>query len=61
MLQHVLTAVALMLVLEGVMPFIAPRRWHRLVQVLADAKTAHIRMTGLFSMLCGVGILMWLR
>ncbi|MGB0468599.1 MAG: DUF2065 domain-containing protein [Pontibacterium sp.] len=47
----------LMLVLEGIMPFLYPQRWRRLVEQLASVDDRSLRMLGLFSMLAGILIL----
>ncbi|WP_221800723.1 DUF2065 domain-containing protein [Oceanobacter mangrovi] len=55
--QELTVAICLVFVLEGLMPFLLPAQWRRWVVSLADADTRTIRMTGLFSMLLGVGLL----
>lgn len=50
-------AVCLMLVLEGIMPFLAPSRWRNMAAVLAQVDDRSMRMMGLASMLLGVGAL----
>lgn len=50
-------ALCLLLVLEGVIPFLYPRRWRSLVTQLALVTEKHIRIMGLGSMLAGVGLL----
>ena len=44
-------AVCLMLVLEGIMPFLAPDRWRRMAQLLAQVNDRSMRIMGLVSML----------
>ncbi len=55
--QEFLVAVCLVFVLEGLLPFLIPDQWRHWVMSLAQANTRTIRMTGLFSMLLGVGLL----
>ena len=50
-------AFCLMLVLEGISPFLYPQRWRGLVQTLSTVNDRQLRMMGLFSMLVGAGLL----
>lgn len=50
-------AFCLMLVLEGIIPFLYPRRWRNLVASLAQVTDQNLRIMGLFSMLLGAGLL----
>jgi uncharacterized protein len=50
-------AFCLMLVLEGVIPFLYPTRWRRLVASLAQISDRQLRFIGLGSMLMGAGLL----
>ena len=50
-------AFCLMLVLEGIIPFLYPNRWRSLVAQLAMVSDKHLRHMGLFSMLLGAGML----
>ncbi|BFM18225.1 DUF2065 domain-containing protein [Maricurvus nonylphenolicus] len=50
-------ALCLMLVLEGIMPFLNPGRWRRLVATLAMVNDRQLRLMGLASMLLGIGLL----
>ncbi len=50
-------AVCLMLVLEGMIPFLYPTRWRRLVASLALVSDRQLRIMGLISMVLGVGLL----
>ncbi|MCV6627230.1 MAG: DUF2065 domain-containing protein [Cellvibrionaceae bacterium] len=50
-------ALCLLLVLEGIIPFLNPGRWRSLVSQLAQVDDRHIRTTGLVCMLAGVGLL----
>ena len=54
-------AFCLMLVLEGVIPFLDPQRWRALVAQLALVEDRSLRLMGLVSMLVGTGILYLLR
>ncbi len=50
-------AFCLMMVIEGIVPFIAPRRWRSMVQFLAEVDDRSMRIMGLISMLIGTGVL----
>ena len=50
-------AFALVFVIEGMMPFLAPARWRNLVRVMAELDDRTMRVMGLFSMLLGLGLL----
>lgn len=60
-METVLTAVALMLVIEGALPFAAPRLWREAFRRLTDMRDGQIRFAGLASMGLGVLILMVAR
>ncbi|WP_305073370.1 DUF2065 domain-containing protein [Propionivibrio sp.] len=53
-----LTAFALMLVLEGVVPFLAPAVWRETFRRLIQFSDGQIRFVGLASMLAGIILLM---
>lgn len=53
-----LMAFALMLVLEGLMPFIAPAAWRETFRRLVQFSDGQIRFIGLTSMLIGLVLLM---
>ena len=55
------TAMCLVLVIEGIIPFLYPQRWRGLVATLATMDDRQIRFIGLVSMLVGTGILMLIR
>jgi len=50
-------AVSLVLVIEGVIPFLYPARWRRLVVRLAETDDRSMRIIGLTSMLLGLALL----
>jgi len=52
-----LAAVALMLVIEGVLPFTAPRVWRETFRTLIQMTDGQIRFAGLASMGIGLAIL----
>jgi len=50
-------AICLMLVLEGILPFLYPQRWRKAVHMLSQIDNRTMRIMGLVSMLMGVGLL----
>ncbi len=55
--QDLATAVCLVLVIEGLLPFIAPSRWKEAMRQMATTEDATLRVIGLLSMLTGVALL----
>ena len=55
--RHLLIAFSLMLVLEGIIPFLYPQRWRQMVSRLAEVDNRQLRNAGFISMLCGVVLL----
>ncbi|MEO8419004.1 MAG: DUF2065 domain-containing protein [Methylophilaceae bacterium] len=49
-----LTAFGLMLILEGVLPFLAPKAWRQTFQRMIELKDGQLRFVGLASMLVGL-------
>ena len=54
-------ALALMLVIEGFMPFLAPRIWRETFRRVTELTDGQIRFIGLTSMVAGIIILMVAR
>lgn len=61
MLHDLLAAVALMLVLEGILPFLSPGALRRTVQTIGQMDDRSLRGVGLISMLAGVVLLYVVR
>ena len=57
MWHALLLALSLMLVIEGLLPFIAPNVFRRLLLQVAAQDTRQLRLSGLLSMLSGVALL----
>ena len=55
--RELLIAFCLMLILEGIFPFLYPQRWRNLVAQLSRIEDSTLRWVGLVSMLLGTGIL----
>jgi uncharacterized protein YjeT (DUF2065 family) len=53
----VLAALALMLVIEGILPFTAPKLWRETFRKLIEMSDGQIRFAGLTSMMIGLVIL----
>lgn len=52
-----LPALALMLVIEGLLPFLAPATWREAFSRMIQMKDGQVRFMGLISMLAGLLIL----
>ena len=50
-------ALSLMLVIEGIIPFLYPGRWRQMVAALADVDNSTLRLIGLGSMIAGLVLL----
>jgi uncharacterized protein YjeT (DUF2065 family) len=53
----VLSAIALVLVFEGVLPFLSPRLWRDIMLRLVQRNDRQVRVMGLTSMVIGVAIM----
>ena len=56
-----LMALALMLILEGVLPFLAPNLWRDTFRRITQMNDGQIRFVGLSSMIVGLVILWFAR
>ena len=61
MTDNLLTAFALMLVIEGLMPFLVPGAWRDTFRRLIEMNDGQLRFVGLSSMLAGLILLYILR
>ena len=61
MADWLLGALALMLVLEGLLPFARPALWRRLFESALQMSDGQIRFIGLASVLGGVALLLLVR
>jgi uncharacterized protein YjeT (DUF2065 family) len=57
MSQNLLIAIALMLVIEGILPFLLPAIWREAFRKLTEMSDGQIRFVGLSSMLGGLILL----
>jgi uncharacterized protein YjeT (DUF2065 family) len=56
-----LTALALMLIIEGLLPFLAPRFWRETFRRITEMSDGQLRFIGLTSMLAGLLLLFFSR
>jgi uncharacterized protein YjeT (DUF2065 family) len=61
LVYHLLLAFCLMLIMEGILPFLYPQRWRNLVAQLAQISNRNMRLLGLASMLLGLSLLLLVR
>jgi uncharacterized protein YjeT (DUF2065 family) len=55
-----LQALALVLIVEGLMPFLSPTRWRQIMQQVLQLQDGQIRFFGLCCLLVGAVLLLWL-
>jgi uncharacterized protein YjeT (DUF2065 family) len=55
-----LTALALMLIIEGLMPFLVPGFWREAFRRLTEMSDGQVRFVGLTSMMAGLLLLLYL-
>ena len=58
---EILTALALVLIIEGMVPFVGPRKYRQIVSQMAMLSDNHLRTVGLVVMIAGVGLLFLVR
>ena len=58
---EILTAVALVLVIEGMLPFVRPRRYKQLVAQIVQLSDNQLRLFGLSAMIIGIVLLFVVR
>lgn len=61
MWQDLLAALALMLVLEGILPFVNPKGFRAMMQMVGEMDDKSLRNGGLFTMLAGLALLYLVR
>ena len=59
--SDLLAAVAIYLVLEGLMPFLSPRGWKQSIEMISRMSDGQVRIFGLVSMVAGVVLLAVIR
>ncbi len=60
-MNSLLAAFGLVLVLEGILPFLSPRLWRDAFRKMLELSDGQLRFMGLFSMLAGLGIVLIAR
>ncbi|WP_298207800.1 DUF2065 domain-containing protein [Acidovorax sp.] len=53
-------ALALVLLIEGLLPFLSPQGWRRTVLQIAQLQDGQIRFFALLAILAGTAMLLWL-
>jgi len=61
MWNDLFAAMALVLVLEGIMPFVAPGRWREAIRLISQQNDRTLRTIGFMSMLIGALLLYVVR
>ncbi len=61
MMNDLMAAFALMLIIEGLLPMVAPQAWQRAMQELSRHNPKAIRIGGIVSMLAGALLLQFLH
>lgn len=61
MWQDLAAAVCLVLVLEGLLPFVSPRGWRAAIVSVVQLSDGQLRTMGLISMVLGATLLFWVR
>jgi uncharacterized protein YjeT (DUF2065 family) len=61
MTELLFSAFALMLIIEGILPFTAPRFWRETFRRITEMNDGQLRFAGLASMLTGVVVLFLVR
>ena len=54
-------AISLLLVLEGILPFVQPERWRKMVTMLSETDNDTLRIMGFITMLIGTAMLYLLK
>jgi len=57
MWETIFLAIALMLIIEGILPFLSPQIWRETFRRMMEANDSQIRFIGLSSMLIGLILL----
>ncbi len=55
--EWLVSAIALVFVIEGIMPFVTPEQWRHLLRMLTEKPVTQIRAMGMTMMLLGLLIL----
>ena len=61
MLDYWLLGLAMMLVIEGIVPFLLPELWRETFRKLVTLSDGQLRFIGITSMLSGIILLYWIK
>lgn len=61
MWQYFMLGIGLLLVFEGILPFMMPERYKQFMRKMAELPERSLRLTGLILMLVGLALLIMLR
>ncbi len=61
MLGYWLLGVAMMLVVEGMIPFVSPRLWRETFSKLVTLTDGQLRFVGITAMVSGLLLLYWIK
>ena len=61
MLEYWLLGLAMMLVLEGMIPFVSPGLWRETFSKLVTLTDGQLRFVGITAMLSGLLLLYWIK
>lgn len=54
-----ISAIAMVFILEGVLPFLFPNMWRKMMAQATELNESHLRLIGLTSMIIGL-VILWL-
>jgi uncharacterized protein YjeT (DUF2065 family) len=60
-LDYWLLGLAMMLIVEGMIPFVSPELWRETFRKLLTMKDGQLRFVGMTAMLSGIILLYWLK
>ena len=60
-MSHILTALGLVFIVEGIVPFAAPSLWRSAMQRMAAVSDTQLRISGLVAMFSGLTVLFLAR
>jgi uncharacterized protein len=60
-LDYWLLGLAMMLVIEGMLPFVLPGLWRETFRKLVTLTDGQLRFVGITAMLCGLLLLYWIK
>lgn len=61
MLEYWLLGFAMMLVIEGLMPFLLPELWRETFRKLVSLSDGQLRFVGMTAMISGLLLLYWIK